>query len=155
MEATRSELVAELVEQALELEPAERINFLDRECGDDAAVRAEIESLLKFQSQAASFIEESAFAAAAETLLDDVGELKAGDTLGDYTIRSLLGEGGMGEVYLAHDAELGRTVAIKLIKRAFNRANLLRQFRQEERILAGLTHPNIARLYGGTFTDEG
>lgn len=155
MEATRSELVAELVEQALELEPAARINFLDRECGDDTAVRREVESLLKFQSQAQRFIEESAFATAAETLLDTAGELKPGDALGDYTIKSLLGEGGMGEVYLADDRELGRTVAIKLIKHAFSRASFLRQFRQEERILAGLTHPNIARLYGGAVTPDG
>ncbi|HEY0370106.1 MAG TPA: protein kinase [Chthoniobacterales bacterium] len=155
MEGTRSETVADLVEAALELEPVERVNFLDRECGDDTQLRGEVESLLKFQPQARRFIETPAYEVAADTLAEEVGELKRGDTLGDYVIESLLGEGGMGEVYLARDTELGRTVAIKLIKRAFARANFLRQFRQEERILAGLTHPNIARLYGGAVTRDG
>jgi AraC-like DNA-binding protein len=68
MEATRSELVAELVESALELEPAERINYLDRECGDDAALRGEVESLLKFQSHARHFIEVPGYDAVAEAL---------------------------------------------------------------------------------------
>ena len=155
MEGTRSETVADLVEAALELEPVERVNFLDRECGDDTQLRGEVESLLKFQPQARRFIETPAYEIAADTLAEEVGELKRGDTLGDYVIESLLGEGGMGEVYLARDTELGRTVAIKLIKRAFARANFLRQFRQEERILAGLTHPSIARLYGGAVTRDG
>ncbi|MDQ6861275.1 MAG: protein kinase, partial [Verrucomicrobiota bacterium] len=71
-----------------------------------------------------------------------------------YTIKSLLGEGGMGEVYLARDEDLGRQVAIKLIKRAFSRASFVRQFRREERILAGLTHPNIAQLHGVGVTED-
>ena len=55
--ADRSEKIAELVETAFELEPAERINFLDRNCGDDAELRAEVESLLQFQASARNFIE--------------------------------------------------------------------------------------------------
>ena len=58
----------------------------------------------------------------------------------------------MGEVYLADDLQLGRTVALKLIKGVFGRAAFRRQFEQEERILAGLNHPNIARLYGASIT---
>ncbi len=88
---------------------------------------------------------------------DDVadGELTAGEMLGDYRIISLLGEGGMGEVYLADDTHFGRQVAIKLIKQGFGTKEFVRHFRQEERILAALNHPNIARLYGGAVTPGG
>ncbi len=153
--SSRAERVAELVETAFDLEIAERINFLDRSCGDDPELRTEVESLLKFQSSAQGFIEAPAYQMAAETLAADAGELQAGEDIGGYKIRSLLGEGGMGEVYLADDLQFGRTVAIKLVKSAFGRASFLRQFEQEKRILAGLNHPNIARLYGGAVTPGG
>src|SRR6266478_4952099 len=74
--------------------------------------------------------------------------------LGEYKIVSLLGEGGMGEVYLAEDPQLNRKVAIKLVKLGFGRASLIRHFQREERILASLNHPNIARLYGGALTQN-
>ena len=61
----------------------------------------------------------------------------------------------MGEVYLADDTHFGRQVAIKLIKQGFGTKEFVRHFRQEERILAALNHPNIARLYGGAVTPEG
>ncbi len=80
------------------------------------------------------------------------GEFQGGEMLGDYRIISLLGEGGMGEVYLADDTHFGRQVAIKLIKQGFGTKEFVRHFRQEERILAALNHPNIARLYGGAVT---
>src|SRR5438477_12483710 len=105
----RAERVAELVETALDLEIAERINFLDRACGDDQELRSEVESLLKFQSSAQNFIEEPAYHVAAETLAAEAGALRAGEDIGGYKIRSLLGEGGMGEVYLADDVQFGRT----------------------------------------------
>ena len=85
----------------------------------------------------------------------DDGELSAGEMLGEYRIISLLGEGGMGEVYLADDTHFGRQVAIKLIKQGFGTKEFVRHFRQEERILAALNHPNIARLYGGAVTQNG
>ena len=151
----RAERVADLVEEALELEPAERINFLDQNCAEDTALRREIESLLKFQPSARHFIEGPAVHLAAETLVEMDGCLAPGQKVGAYRVERLLGEGGMGEVYLARDEELGRTVAVKLVKRGFGRASFLRQFRQEERILAGLNHPNIARLYGAAITDDG
>ena len=87
--------------------------------------------------------------------LDLSGELKSGERLGDYKIISLIGEGGMGEVYLAEDTKLGRKVAIKLLKLGLGTADIIRHFHQEERILAGLTHPNIAQLYGGDVTKNG
>ncbi|HYY43245.1 MAG TPA: protein kinase, partial [Pyrinomonadaceae bacterium] len=78
-----------------------------------------------------------------------------GQLLGGYEILAPLGEGGMGEVYLAHDTKLGRKVAIKLVKRGLGTSDVLRRFRHEEQILANLDHPHIARLFGGGTTEDG
>jgi len=147
--------LAEIVETALELNAAERPSFLDSSCGDDLALRKEVESLLGYQKEASDFIEGPAYLNAAPELAAEGGELKSGELLGDYKILSLLGEGGMGEVYLAEDLKLHRQVAIKLVKAGFGAANLIRHFQREEMILAALTHPNIARLYGGAVGANG
>src|SRR5207237_2406333 len=75
--------------------------------------------------------------------------------LGDYRAIALIREGGMGEVYLAQDTSLGREVAIKLLKLGLGTGDIIRHFHQEERILAGLIHPNIAQLYGVDVTLKG
>lgn len=149
-----AERLAEIVEAALERGAAEWPSFLDRSCGDDIALRKEVESLLGYQKEASAFIEGSAYMNVAPDLAEG-GELKPGELLGEYKILFLLGEGGMGEVYLAEDLNLHRQVALKLVKAGFGRANLIRHFQREERILAALTHPNIARLYGGAVGENG
>src|SRR5262245_4089378 len=69
--------------------------------------------------------------------------------LGTYHIQALLGAGGMGEVYLARDTELGRTVAIKLLRHdVADDAERLQRFRREAQLLAALNHPHIAQIYG-------
>ena len=155
MPPDRAQRVAEIVEAALEAETKDCGTFVAAACGDDPALRAEVESLLGFRNNAVDFIEQPAVQANADFFADDVGELKAGERIGNYEVLSLVAEGGMGEVYLAQDISLGRKVALKLVKRGFAAANFIRQFRQEERILAGLTHPNIARLYGASVTESG
>lgn len=153
----RAERVAEVVEAAMERAPADRGRFVDEVCAGDTALRSEVESLLKFSGEAAAFIEEPAIHATAESFVEseEDGLLTAGETIGEYEILSLIGAGGMGEVYLAADRSLGRRVALKTVKGTFGGRDLLRHFRQEERILAGLTHPNIARLYGGGLMANG
>jgi len=75
--------------------------------------------------------------------------LAAGTKLGPYEITSLLGAGGMGEVYLAHDARLGRYVAIKILPDQFsNDGQRMARFEREAKVLASLNHPNIAAIYG-------
>ena len=156
MQTKRAEQVAELVESALEREPSEWSAFLAESCGGDHTLRAEVESLLRHQEQARDFIESPAFQMAAELFDEgDGGELQAGQTLEGYEIKRLLGEGGMGEVYLARDVEFGREVAVKVVKRGLGTADVLRRFRHEEQILAGLNHPHVARLYGGGKTKDG
>ncbi|HYG11848.1 MAG TPA: serine/threonine-protein kinase [Pyrinomonadaceae bacterium] len=155
METERAERVAELVESALEREPSEWGAFLTESCGGDQALRAEVESLLRHQERARDFIEAPAFQMAAELFDDSDGELQPGQMLDGYEIHKLLGEGGMGEVYLARDVELGREVAVKLVKRGLGTSDVLRRFRHEEQILASLNHPHVARLFGGGRTKEG
>jgi eukaryotic-like serine/threonine-protein kinase len=151
----RAQRTAEIVEAALERDAADWPSFLDGSCAEDPSLRSEVESLLAYQKEATDFIEGPAYKSAVTELAAEGGELKPGELLGEYKILSLLGEGGMGEVYLAEDSNLHRQVAIKLVKSGFGRAGLIRHFQREERILAALTHPNIARLYGGAVTQDG
>jgi non-specific serine/threonine protein kinase/serine/threonine-protein kinase len=155
MPPDQTERVAELVDAALQREPAERAAFLDEACRETPELRAEVDSLLAFQNDARDFIETPAYESAGEVVLDQIGELRVGQSLGDYKIVSLLAEGGMGEVYLAEDTALDRKVAIKLIKAGLGATSFVRHFRNEQRILAGLNHPNIARLYDAAITNEG
>lgn len=142
--------VAELVKTALEHEAAEWPQFLDAHC--PAELRSEVESLLGYQKHAARFIEQPAVQIAAEMLTTT---LRPGDVIEQYRVESLIGSGGMGEVYLATDTVLKRRVALKLVQRGLNSQEILRRFRHEEEILAGLNHPNIAQLYGTGLTAEG
>jgi serine/threonine-protein kinase len=150
----RAQRIAEIVEEALERDASAWPSFLEESCGPDIALRAEVESLLGYRKEATDFIEAPAYQSAAGELASEGSELKPGELLGEYKILSLLGQGGMGEVYLADDLKLHRQVAIKLVKAGFGCANLIRQFQREERILAVLTHPNIARLYGGAVSEK-
>ena len=147
--------IAEIVESVLERDPSERAEFFEKACRDNVDLRKEVESLLRFAETATDFIEKPAYEIAAETIIDPGGELKAGEKLGEYKILSLIGEGGMGEVYLAEDTKLGRKVAIKLLKFGLGTSNIIRHFQQEERILAGLSHSNVAQLFGGAVTPAG
>ena len=150
----RAERVAELVKSALECRPEAWTGFLDEKCGTDLAMRAEIESLLREHEGASRFIETPALHLAAESLVR-AGAYRAGQTIGTYEIMSLLGSGGMGEVYLAQDRELHRKVALKLVRRGMASDDMIHHFKREEQLLASLNHPNIAQLYGGGVNADG
>ena len=150
----RAQRLAELVKSAIEHGPERWDVFLEEECRSDPAMRAEIESLLKQQEHVTRFIETPALHLAAESLVRD-GAFHAGQIIGDYEILSLIGTGGMGEVYLAQDRELHRKVALKFVRRGMDSDDILRRFQHEERLLASLNHPNIAQLYGSGVTADG
>jgi non-specific serine/threonine protein kinase len=142
----RWQQVKEVFEAMLERAPAERAALLDRACAGDEAVRREVESLLA--SYTDDFMETPASAAAARELLGGPGELPAGEHFGRFEVLSLVGEGGMGEVYLAHDPTLGRNVALKLLPSHYtNEADRVRRFEREARAASMLNHPNILTIH--------
>ena len=133
---------------------AQRRSLIDTACAGDAGLRAEIESLLRSHSRASDFIEVPA------VLPDETADAPApdlsGTTLGHYLIGERVGEGGMGVVYRATDARLGRTVALKALSRRFIGDQERRQrLWREARAAAALSHPNIATIYAiEEFGDE-
>ncbi|HTS46994.1 MAG TPA: serine/threonine-protein kinase, partial [Bryobacteraceae bacterium] len=107
-----------------------------------------MESLLA-QEDGASVLEKPALEVAAKDLDGDNGSSLLGRQIGGYQIISLLGAGGMGEVYEARDSKLGRKVALKILPATFaNDAERLARFQREARMLAALNHPHIATIYG-------
>ncbi|HEU4875344.1 MAG TPA: serine/threonine-protein kinase, partial [Pyrinomonadaceae bacterium] len=142
-----------LLEQALEQPPEEREAFVASAAQDNAVLRDEVLSLLKAQSQAAHFMEQSAMKVAAQVLAEDsrlttVITTLVGQELGNYQIEKLLGAGGMGEVYLARDIKLGRMVALKVLPLPFVvDGDRLSRFQREARALSALNHPNLVTIY--------
>jgi serine/threonine protein kinase len=136
-----------LFHSVLEREPAERSAFLDEACAGDESLRQQVEVLLRAHEEAGSFIERPAFEVEAQSVADDQ-ESAVGQTIGHYKIISILGVGGMGEVYKAQDARLGRMIALKLLPANFTRdADRVRRFQQEARAASGLNHPNIIVIH--------
>jgi serine/threonine protein kinase/Tfp pilus assembly protein PilF len=148
MKAERWEKVIDLFQSALERAPEERAAFLDETCHDDEGMRREVESLLTSHECAENFIEVPAFKVAPELATNDSADALVGKLLGHYRIESLIGIGGMGEVYLARDERLGRKAALKLLpdNLTIDEAQLSR-FKNEARTASALNHPNILTVY--------
>ncbi len=148
MRPERWKQINDVLIPALEREAYERSALVKEACGGDEVLRLEIESLLASHEQASDFLEESVVGAAARLLVEDRGHLAAGRQIDHYQILSLLGVGGMGEVYLVRDTTLGRRAAIKLLPSRFSEdRNRLRRFQQEARAASALNHPNIITIY--------
>src|SRR5215470_3773203 len=133
---------------ALELAQPDRAAFLAEACEGDEELRREVESLLRFDLRAKHFIESPALEVAAKAQAEAKEETLIGRMIGHYKILSLLGEGGMSEVYLAHDTSLERRVALKLLPAKFTQdADRLRRFIQEAKAASALNHPNIITIH--------
>src|SRR6266436_5481722 len=118
MKPDRWQRIEELYHAALARQAESRPDFLRTACGDDEELYREIESLLGFKSQAENFIEQPALQVAAKAVAADSSRSLTGQTLGNYEVLALLGQGGMGMVYQARDKKLDRLVALKFLPNA-------------------------------------
>jgi eukaryotic-like serine/threonine-protein kinase len=140
--------IERLYHAALERAQSERAAFLAEACEGDEELRREVESLLRFDLRAEHFIESPALEVAARAQAEAKEETLIGQMIGHYRILSLLGEGGMSEVYLALDTSLERRVALKLLPAKFTQdADRLRRFIQEAKAASALNHPNIITIH--------
>src|SRR5690349_12503215 len=139
MSPKRWRQVEELYHSARDCDPQERAAFLRDACGDDEPLLDQLKLLLEQDRSDNEILDRPAM-----HLLSEAGpdELVAGTILGPYRIEVLLGAGGMGRVYKAHDSRLGRAVAIKMAAERFSD-----RFGREARATAALNHPNICTLY--------
>ena len=138
---------------------AARIALVERRCGQDTDLLEEAESLLAeaealLKERTDSF--EDCAQNAASTFWQE-GPPRGGERVGAYVIVRELGRGGMGTVFLAEraDGQFEKQVAIKILNRGADTAEILRRFRAERQILARLDHPNIGRLLDAGTTDDG
>jgi predicted Ser/Thr protein kinase len=139
--------VRDLFEAAVDHAPGSVAAWVAREAGDDPAVRAEVISLVEHHSRAGAFLIQPIVEQAGDLLAED-DPLATGARVGSYTIIRELGRGGMGRVYLADDARLGRTVALKALAPHLMRDPSQRErLRGEARAAAVLAHPGICTVY--------
>jgi eukaryotic-like serine/threonine-protein kinase len=152
MSDDRWERVADLYEAAQERPQEERLAFVRQASVGDSGLRREVESLLAQDEN--TVVVDRPIAAAAHSLLADNAGVQPGSFIGSYRIESLLGVGGMGEVYRATDTNLKRQVAIKVLPASVaGDAERVARFQREAEVLAVLNHPNIAHIHGLEKTD--
>ena len=147
MTPERWQEIEKVYHSALDLAENERPAFLEKACVGDRALRQEVESLLDHQEQT-KFFEAPALVRAAQAQAQDHAHSWAGQQMGSYKILSLLGSGGMGEVYLARDSRLDRTVALKILPaQVASDQDRMRRFIREARAASALKHPNVTHIY--------
>ncbi len=172
MSKDRHEQVGALFLQVRELPSEDRPGFLDEACADDAALRAEVESLLEGEAVAPNLTAvlhvptgsqddgniNSQPSDPRETIDAPAASMPAGrpDRVGPYKILEQIGEGGMGTVYLAEQREpIRRRVALKIIKLGMDTRQVIARFEAERQALAMMNHPNIARALDAGATETG
>jgi serine/threonine-protein kinase len=132
---------------AVELAPHKRKPYLDESCGTDDELRSDVESLLEAFDNAESFMESPAVGEIADVIPKTL-DFESGMEFGHYEIIRLIGEGGMGDVYLAKDKKLDRQVAVKILNEQFSRdESNLQRFIQEAKAASALNHPNILVIH--------
>ena len=137
--------VESICSAAMERDGCERGTFLDAACEGDERLRREVDSLLAYEYGARDFLERPALEHAAKISVGD-GDLEW--QIAGYQILSLLGAGGMGDVYRARDVRLEREVALKVLARPSTTRTSSDRFEEEARAASVLNHPNIVTIYG-------
>ena len=151
----RWQRLQEIFHEAISLETQQRERLLSEACGGDDGLRTQVDRLLAAHERPDGVIEE--WLSRADDLVDEEDAPSAGQLFGPYRVVREIGRGGMGSVYLGEraDGAFQQQVAIKVIKRGMDTAQVLARFRAERQILASLDHPNIARLLDGGTSDTG
>src|SRR5688572_8586139 len=149
MDAQRWQRLSPLIDALFELAPDERAQRLRQMREEDADTAAELEALIALEEERTDFL--------AEPLVPPVAGAQPGNEVGPYRLERLLGEGGMGQVWLAarSDGLYQRRVALKLLRPGLTDTNLRLRFTRERQILARLAHPHIARLLDAGVTVDG
>src|SRR6516162_8564073 len=146
--------------------PEARARYLAEACGEDAGVRQQLEALLKAHDEAGMFLEPLPVAAIPTSdeipgrFMDPDSVQRSnegpGTQIGPYKLLQLLGEGGMGAVYMAEQEEpVKRRVALKIIKAGMDSERIIARFEQERQALAMMDHPNIAKVLDAGTTESG
>lgn len=148
MSPERWQQVKQLFHAALERAPGERSEFLAQACVSDPELRMEVESLISAHHQPPVFIDRPAFEPSTTVHSGEHEEPLITQVMGPYKILRKLGKGGMGEVYLARDTRLGRSVALKVLRHDVTaRPARVQRFQQEARAASALNHPNILTIH--------
>ena len=153
MDPSRHERVSELFLAACELPESERPGFLTESCEGDAELRAEVEQLLAADAGEVAVDRSPAKATWAAKAFGEVGSAAHPETLGEYQVLGVLGEGGMGIVYRARQKRPERDVALKVVRAGLATDAMLRRFEVEAALLGRLRHPGIAQIFEAGVAD--
>ncbi len=154
MDRARYERIQELFQASLDLPEPQRSEFLAQACRADPGLLNEVRALLEEDARGSGLLDQGLAAAARQWTAD----LPAGlvqQPFGPYRLERILGEGGMGVVYLGRRDDLNSTAAIKILRDAWLSPARRERFLSEQRTLAQLQHPNIARLYDADTLADG
>lgn len=141
------ERAKEVFEAAVDLDSHDREAYLEKACADDSILLAEVKDLLDFHDRAGSFLQDptkSRMVGPSAGPVFSTGQFVANR----FRIMRLIGSGGMGEVYVAYDVELGELIALKTLRSMLSAdARMLTSFRQEVHVARQVTHPNVCRIF--------
>src|SRR6266704_2435498 len=155
MDATRWERIQALFHEVADLPGLAQRAFLEVECRDDPALVADVLGLLEEDARGDSLLDRDVAHVAGQVLEQRIPPALLDQDFGPYRMKRVLGEGGMGVVYLAERADLGSVAAIKILLDAWLSPDRRERFASEQRTLAQLNHPSIARLYDADTLPDG
>src|SRR5215472_14314783 len=155
MDSIRWQRIQAIFHEAADLPAHEQAGFLKEKCADDAALLAEVANLLREDAAGNSLLERDVAQVAQDVLGASASSAPPLEQFGRYRIKRILGAGGMGIVYLAERDDLGSQVAIKILRDAWLSPARRERFAFEQRTLAQLNHPYIARLYDADTSPDG
>ena len=155
MDSKQWHKVKTIFNEAIALQEPHRTTYINQTCANDETLLQEVHSLLQSHEDAGDFMDQPE--EDISLLRDASADPYLGKHIESFELQSLIAEGGMGRVYLAHrtDGEFAQQVAIKLVRFSFGSQYLRQRFHSERQMLSDLNHPYIAQLLGGGTSNEG